>query len=169
MFWRVTEVKLSTRYGEAKSVGAVEISLMQKYTTVTKAYEDYRFRRNGFWKRMWTGETNTKENYTVPEKTEDNVRRVSYYNMLSDTSQEPKDMSGWAEHTYTGYSSGNTHKRYYKVTPATPENLLEAAIDTLKHYLDLQHAEALNEDRQRELDRILGDYPPKSLKDLVDA
>jgi hypothetical protein len=168
MFWRVTETKLDlgTSY---KDVGAVTIHLFRTTTTTEPEFENYSYVDNSFWKRVITGEKKTKVTEIIPAKTKTGSMSVVHSPLLKVEKKKPADLEGWTEYWYSGYWAESAETRWYKVMPHTAEQLRDESIRCWKHYIKAQHTLALEEDRSRELAKVLGDYPPKSLKDLVDA
>lgn len=167
MFWRVAEMVLDTgeRY---KDVGGVRIDLIKKTTIEIPEQELHNWENNSLWKRIVTGEKRTKITETVPAESKTTEESLVYASLLKVVKTEPEDLTDWVKFKYDRYWD-EVHTRYYKVIPATAENLRKNSILCWEHYLKQQHTAAIEEDGKRELSRVLGDYPPKSLKDLVDA
>ncbi len=152
-----------------KDVGAVQIELIQNTTITTPECEGYHFEENSFWKRITTGEKRTKITTVEPAKTTVSTESVVFSPLLKILKEAPKDLEGWTEYKYTDYWGDSSGKRWYKVMPHTAEQLRDESIRCWKHYIKAQHTKALEEDRKRELSKVIGDYPPKSVKDLVNA
>jgi hypothetical protein len=172
MFWRVAEATVDA--GETTlHVGGTVLKLIRKKTLTKEEYESHYFEDNGFWKRLITGEKRSKITETVPAETATKEILEIQNFLVKVVMDVPKGEKGqWTPFDYEMffyYSSNIKETKYYKVTPATPENLREKSVEAWKSYLNAEHTDALEEDRKVELNRVLGDYPPKSLKDLVDA
>lgn len=167
MFWRVEESVLNTG-SSYRSVGAVKLLLMKKIVAVTESVTKFRDVPNGFWKRVYTGDRYTSVPYKTEPITKTGVREVRSTDFLLTAHEVPDGETGWNQYTvYDGW--GDTEDRYYSVVPATAETLLKNSLSLWANHLNGQHQIALDEDARRDLEAILGDYPPKSVKDLVNA
>lgn len=169
MFWRIEEAEL--KFGN-KNVNTLRILLMRKETVVTKAFDTSSTEkvRNGFWKHFYTGNKfdTVVTTTTIPETSEIFEYQCATLT-LARRSDTPDDTRGWTK--YTVYSRYGEEDRvgYYKVDEPTRDNISKLSLKVLTHWMDDRHELALRYDKKFALDKITGDYPPKSLKDLVDA
>jgi hypothetical protein len=170
-FWRVKEQKLGRGTNPAKDVGGVTISLIRKKTTVTPETTTTEYVRHGLWKTLMTFKQGREVTTVTPETTETREIVEAAESLLLTTSTEPKKPEEWAKYTISwdyGYSY-TYDKRWYKVIAPSPDNLRGASVRCWEEYINHLHEIALEMNNKRDLDRILGDYPPKSVKDLVNA
>jgi hypothetical protein len=173
MFWRITELPLDTGDTGSKDVGAVKMTLFRKVESTIPEKEMHHWTQNNFWKHFFTGQARTKVTEVEPAKTETIEKELCHINLLMTCDQIPKDTKHeWTPYTYFRrmyYSNDTNDKKFYRVIPATPDNLRDKSVVVWEFYMTQQHEKALEMDRRLGLERVLGDYPPKSVKDLVDA
>jgi hypothetical protein len=172
MIWRIIESELYTGDGGRKSVGAVRLKLVKVIKkTAPKETKQSKWVEYGFWRKVFTGNIGKTVHTTTTETEEyatyESVRTADFLEVR----EEKPEGDDWIKFLFEEYSwdGWKREERYYRVLPATAENLERNSVMLWTKYLNQQHDEALEEDRRRELDKVLGDYPPKSVKDLVDA
>lgn len=166
MFWRIEEAELKFGY---TTVNTIRLCLMQNRTYVTKAYSESSMEKvqNGFWKHFFTGDK-FEEVLTiteVPEKSEETVHSCTT-NTLASRSEDPEDRRGWTQYTVVNHYSDKKKIGYFKVEEPTAENIAKLSVELLKDWIDGRHEIAIRHDKQHAIDKITGDYPPKSLKDM---
>lgn len=173
MFWRVKEATVNA--GDTSlNVGGVSLNLIRKKTMELDERKLHEWKANGFFKRLITGEKQSKVVTEVrpAESLVKEILEIQNFLVEVETAIPEGEEDQWTSFEYRVhylYSGNYREKKHYKVTEATPENLRKRSIEAWEAYLNAEHADALEEDRKVNLNRILGDYPPKSLKDLVDA
>lgn len=171
MFWRITEDKVSA--GNSRmDVGAVSLNLIQKSVEEVPATERIRKVKNSFWRNFTTGRVYDEIIEPVAASTRAIETRLSSFSTLQVEVEKPKDIDGWTpfHHVLEYYFNDDIRTvRYYKVEQPTPEVLAAKSVKAWEHYLSERYVEALEEDRKRELGKVLGDYPPKSVHALVNA
>lgn len=166
MFWRIEEANLKFGY---TTVDTLRLMLMQKRTVTTAGYTTSLTEEilNGFWKHFLTGEkyeTVTTET-VIPAKTEE-VQNNCITRTLASKAKLPYDTRGWTKYTVQNYYSDEEKTGYFKVDEPTKENLKALSVEVLTDWINNRHEVAIGYDKKHIRDKIIGDYPPKSLKDM---
>lgn len=164
--WRVSDDKFDHR----KDVGALKIQLINITETTSPGEETVVTDKvpNGFWTRLFTGREYSKVKRVVPAT--DIVHTNEYvqetFSLLKESDVlPPEDTGEWRKMVFNNRWSGEQETVYFQVTPATPEVLRDASVKLWETYLTKRHELALAYDLRRDLERFMGDYPPKKLVD----
>lgn len=168
MLWRIEESELSTG-SYHRSVGAVRLILVKKTVRVYESVTRHRDEPNSFWKHFFTGQRYTSVPYQTKAESVTTEQELRSADFLITADEVPEGETGWTPYTYYDGWGGDYVDGFYRVVPPTAELLRKNSFNLWEKYLEGQYELALEEDHRRELDSILGDYPPKSVKDLVNS
>lgn len=162
-FWRIKEDKIYMGWDNKElDVGGVQIILVRKTTEDIPETKETKWVRNSLWEMLTTFKQG-KEVTTVTEAwTKNKNDQVAIISLLGMREEEPKkDVDLWKSYR-VGYGY-NYFTKWYKVTAPSPENLLKYSGQCWELYINTLHGQAHEMNNKRDLDKILGDYPPKTL------
>lgn len=118
--------------------------------------------KTGFW-----GNTKIlKDAYTETSSYNSVLGFENLYDVVQDSSAAAGTPSGYTRYVWGGILEVPLHAAFVKVEPLTQEIIYNSAIMVWDKYIEESHTDALSMDKVREDDKLLGFYPPKTLKGL---
>lgn len=175
MFWRVeSPFKNNSNASRFSLENLFAVRLMRKIPTGLPEVEYVTTIETKVRYSMWRGKESTYKVETKTKKTNPQFREIEVHSAhMYETRTGRKPDEGFVNiHGNTelllNYNQKTTDRKWFLPSQLTDENVLEFASKCWKDYIECCHAKAFVMDNERvaqlNRSRILGDYPPNSIR-----